>query len=259
MIVIWGKLVGALLGLPIGPLGVAFGFLIGTLVDQALRSALIKKHVEHFLSGRPAATEGGFDKVVAAALGLGMAVASLECLPTVRQVALLREQVARYFRLGRRQAEIAQQIIDEAYRIGAGLDIYGLAELLRGSTSLLEREELMRIYTQVAELDRVGITAKKRSVLKTVAARLKIRKSAFLEMIPEAQALDAESCRLLGVPRDTDIQEVKRVYRRLAQQFHPDAVVDLTDAQRRQAAAAFLRIKSAYDILTAQLGRPDNS
>lgn len=253
MTILWGKVIGAVAGIPAGPFGVAFGFVVGLLVDQVVRSVLLRRRVERFLSGPASVDQPPFDRVIAAAVGIGMSVAALECLPTVRQVALLRETVVDYFRLGRRRAEGVQHIIDEAYRLGQALDTMGLADMLRDSTSLLEREELIRLYARIAELDRVGMTPKKRAVLRSVAAHLKVRRSFFQSLFPDAGGLDIEACRLLGVPRDAGLEEVKRVYRRLAQQFHPDAVVDLAEEQKRQAAVAFLRIQAAYEKIVAEL------
>ncbi|MGH3803879.1 MAG: DnaJ C-terminal domain-containing protein, partial [Pseudonocardiaceae bacterium] len=49
---------------------------------------------------------------------------------------------------------------------------------------------------------------------------------------------------LLGVPRDATGEEIKRAYRKLARQFHPDVNPD-SDAQQR-----FAEISTAYEILS---------
>ena len=50
---------------------------------------------------------------------------------------------------------------------------------------------------------------------------------------------------ILGVPEDADSQQIKRAYRKLAQQYHPDANLD----NRAEAEARFKEINEAYEVL----------
>ncbi len=65
--------------------------------------------------------------------------------------------------------------------------------------------------------------------------------------------LDPLSCRILGVAPSVNRSELKRVYRRLATNLHPDTSLALDDHQRAELERAFIRIKDAYDTLNAQL------
>ena len=49
---------------------------------------------------------------------------------------------------------------------------------------------------------------------------------------------------VLGVPKNASAAEIKKAYRKLAQQFHPDANPGNTDAETR-----FKEIAAAYDVL----------
>ena len=49
---------------------------------------------------------------------------------------------------------------------------------------------------------------------------------------------------VLGVPKNAPQKEIKKAYRKLAQQFHPDANPGNADAEDR-----FKEISSAYDVL----------
>ncbi len=59
---------------------------------------------------------------------------------------------------------------------------------------------------------------------------------------------------LLGVPQNADRAQVRRAYRRLAAEFHPDGTAVLEAHQRRQAEEAFIRIREAYEQLMGELG-----
>ncbi|MDJ0721924.1 MAG: DnaJ domain-containing protein [Desulfobacterales bacterium] len=54
---------------------------------------------------------------------------------------------------------------------------------------------------------------------------------------------------VLGVGPDASQQEIRRAYRRLAAQYHPDKVAHLGEEIRRLADAKFKTIQSAYETL----------
>ena len=49
---------------------------------------------------------------------------------------------------------------------------------------------------------------------------------------------------VLGVPRDASTDEIKRAYRRLARQYHPDVSGDTADQER------FKEVSNAYEVLS---------
>ena len=51
-------------------------------------------------------------------------------------------------------------------------------------------------------------------------------------------------------------REIKRVYRTLAAQFHPDSLHNLSNAQKEAATEAFVRISEAYKSI---LGERENT
>lgn len=61
---------------------------------------------------------------------------------------------------------------------------------------------------------------------------------------------DTEAWTIMGLGPGSSKGELSRVYRRLARQFHPDALHGLDEEHLRQAANAFLRIDGAYRSLT---------
>lgn len=69
-----------------------------------------------------------------------------------------------------------------------------------------------------------------------------------------------EAAAVLGVPRDADLPEVERAYRRLARELHPDRYVGRPVEEATAAAARFIEVARAHEVLVAAAGsRPEPS
>ena len=54
---------------------------------------------------------------------------------------------------------------------------------------------------------------------------------------------------VLGVERSSTDAEIKKAYRKLAKQHHPDVFANASDAQQRMAEEKFVQIQEAYEFL----------
>lgn len=54
---------------------------------------------------------------------------------------------------------------------------------------------------------------------------------------------------VLGVPADADEKTIKKAYRKLAKMYHPDTLVNATEAQQKMAEDKFYEIQNAYVFL----------
>ncbi|WP_243038684.1 co-chaperone DjlA [Dyella sedimenti] len=59
---------------------------------------------------------------------------------------------------------------------------------------------------------------------------------------------------VLGISRDVDDRAVKRAYRKLISEHHPDRLGDLPEAMRKQAEARASEINAAYERIKAERG-----
>lgn len=60
----------------------------------------------------------------------------------------------------------------------------------------------------------------------------------------------ADYYELLGVTKNSDADEIKSAYRKLAKKYHPDVFATAGDAQKAEAEKKFKEIQHAYDILS---------
>jgi DnaJ-domain-containing protein 1 len=68
---------------------------------------------------------------------------------------------------------------------------------------------------------------------------------------PFPTAVEASAYTLLGVERDADAAEIRRAFRRLARELHPDKHPEATDTERRALAVKFAQVAAAYQALVA--------
>jgi curved DNA-binding protein CbpA len=56
---------------------------------------------------------------------------------------------------------------------------------------------------------------------------------------------------LLGISGEASLGDVRRAFRRLAGQLHPDRIVAASPEEQRRTAARFAELSAAYHLLVA--------
>jgi DnaJ-domain-containing protein 1 len=117
------------------------------------------------------------------------------------------------------------------------------------------RAELVRFLTELAALDTRGVSRAEREVLVELSAALGVSPSVIAATEEEKGGLDRRACRILSVPPTADEAEVRRSFRVLAQQLHPDSGAGLDTGRREAMNDAFTRVRDAYELVLDQLRR----
>lgn len=257
MIVFWGKLAGLTLGIFGGVLGVVFGLLVGHLLDLVAAEYLLRQFIAGMAAGRERRSPRGLSRKSAL---LALTVAGV-ATPTWRPAPEDREAFSRGARdwdparwrfLERGRVRYLDAALAVRKEIAAGL----LCEQITTTIPEAERQRLIELCRRTLDVEVRGKTLGR---LRGLAEEIGLSDEWIDSRLPSGGAsgavgpLDSEVCRILGVEPDTDITEVRRVYRKLAAQFHPDTTAGLTDDQRQQSAAAFVTIRDAYDRAMRQL------
>ena len=68
---------------------------------------------------------------------------------------------------------------------------------------------------------------------------------------PTPNPPESSAYTLLGVQRDADAAEIRRAFRRLARELHPDRHPQASDDERRALALKFAQVAAAYQALVA--------
>jgi DnaJ-domain-containing protein 1 len=122
---------------------------------------------------------------------------------------------------------------------------------------LVNRLEVLEQLTDATILFRVAVRAP-RGALSDVP----LRPSEFLggrrrardrrhDASPEARASSVSPWRVLGVPIGADVLDVKRAYRRLVRETHPDLHPEASAEERKLLARKFQEVTEAYRALVA--------
>jgi DnaJ-domain-containing protein 1 len=108
------------------------------------------------------------------------------------------------------------------------------------------KSQLMEFLVSVACADSEGMSSAELRVIQNVAEE-------FSVAVPRWAGLDLHSCAILGVEANADEATVRRAFRTLAAELHPDTGANLEPEQQRTMEDAFVRIRQAHDHLLSQI------
>ena len=125
--------------------------------------------------------------------------------------------------------------------------------------SILKRKQFVEFLIQLAFVDN-GISSDEDKVLREIVAELNITPDEYGAMVSKFENMLknkqqtmslAEACKILGVNENDDISIVKKVYRKLVRQYHPDIIKsqDKDEAYIEEATAKTQEINQAYEII----------
>ncbi|MFW5694051.1 MAG: DnaJ domain-containing protein [Alkalispirochaeta sp.] len=245
-----GRVIGLSIGALAGPVGAVFGFLAGWLVDQFRHALGPWWRVQRFLAYPYQERRWEYVEEWGTAAIL-IDVLRADGPPRVVQVErALREPWPRMVPSRGRRGIPRRSLIDLCLRELPRINQTAILEVLR-SWDDVHQSQLLHVLVAVACADSHGMSSAELTVIRTVA-------QAFSRPIPPWHGLDRHACTLLGVSPDADEATVRRAFRTLAAELHPDTGGDLDPEQRQTMGDAFVRIRQAHDRLIAQIQEWDD-
>lgn len=238
-----GKLLGLIVGLRFGALGISLGLALGHLLDLFL----LRKQ-------RTAADS----KLASTVFHLMGYIAQADGQVSRQEVAL-GEQVFDQFGLQ-----------DEARRVAVAQFNLGRAKNFNPQVVLTEFVQHYGLRSHHAEQVLVALIAiasadgeiklAERAALKTIAVTLGYREDEFVRQLerfastaPPASQSEQSALEVLGLDASADADQIKRAYRKLISQYHPDKLegAGVRGDALKGAQAKAKAVRAAYEQLIA--------
>ena len=236
-----GAIAGIILGL--GLFGLLFGLIGGALVDQLTAGLRQKKRLKHFLED-PRSRHTG---ISTQAVDTGAAAAAwFLCFGDRTRCELLSALIGIYLP---EAPGHCIEIISDTVNAGKPIDFQGAAEYF-GRHAAREKKLALVKLVYACGLDTAAARALSEDPGGEAAAILEAagiaEPFAAFAAAPETAAADRA---ILGISPGATIDDIKRVYHKLAAQFHPDGGRHLSEKQKEITEEAFIKIKDAYERL----------
>ncbi len=259
-----GALIGAVIGFFL--LHGFFGALIGGVVGWLLTQ-------QH----RPARQQASFGAVIEPLFGLLGAVAKADGRVSEAEIAVA-ERLMQRMALGQEQRRHAVASFNAGKQSGYDIDV-PLAQLRQWVGG--RRDHAITILDVVVETALAeGAGEAKMQILRRLAAALRISEMELMAVMamkgyawtppgggrgwggaqggrytpPQRAPLGPDPYAVLGVQRDADDRAIKRAYRKLISEHHPDRMGDLPEDLRKRAEQRASEINAAYERIKAERG-----
>ncbi len=237
---IWGKIIGGAAGFALGgPIGAVVGVAAGHFVDRATARGRLRS------GGATAAIETKRQAFAIALIVLCAKMAKADGKVTRDEIDAFK----RIFRVPDREMEQVGKIFNEARKEATGFEPYAeqIMEIFPHNHHV--REELLGALFHIAQADGV-IHEAEMTFLKSVARIFQFDERDFGRIFSSHLGSDdADPYEILGVDRDASDDEIKRVYRDLIRENHPDRLMaeglpqEMIDVANEKVA----HINDAYD------------
>jgi len=259
----WGKIVGGTFGFMLGgPLGAMLGAAVGHSFDQGLNTSAAGSPFGH--GPNQERIQSAFFTTVFSVMGH---VAKADGRVTQDEIAMARS-VMQQMSLDQNQTRVAMDLFNQGKHRNFKLDpviAQFKSECHRRSTLL---QMFLEILLHAAYADGV-LHNREEALLKNISATLGFSSAHFKQLEamvrsqrfftgdsdqpdrPPPAELLADAYTLLGVkPRDNDA-EVKKAYRRMMSQHHPDKLMakGLPEEMVKLATTKTQEIKAAYELV----------
>ena len=254
----WGKLIGGIIGLLKGGLpGVIFGVFLGHMVDRFLSGLSGANRTRDAFFGAMFSTLGHINKADGRVTKAEIAAAE-QLMRRLQLTETERHRAIRFFQQGKQQD----------FDLDATLREFARHSMLRHELRIMFIELLLE-----AALADGTLTAAEQAILMRSCTLLHIPANIFSAMlrarqggggstygnyqqVPNRGQSLQQSYAALGLKDNASAQEIKRAYRKLVSQYHPDKLVSqgLPEEMMEMSKKRVREINAAYDKIKASKG-----
>lgn len=247
----FGKWLGGYIGWSaFGPLGALVGFAVGAIFDVAVGGF----NGEGFGTARLSdeqSQQGDRNSFLISMLVLAAYIIKADGRVMHSEMELVRQMLRQNFgEVGAEQGEqVIRQLFDEENKVGRQTfrqKIHQSCQQIARNMDYSQRLQLLSFLVMIAQADG-HVDPVEIDVLKEVAQWMQMSPSEVDSMLHlEGNSLE-DAYKVLGVSANASDEEVKRAFRKLALEHHPDRVAKLGEDVRRAAEKKFQEINAAKE------------
>ena len=253
----WGKLIGGIIGLLRGGLaGAIFGIFLGHMVDRFLSGLGGTNRTRDSFFSAMFSTLGHINKADGRVTKAEIEAAE-NLMHRLQLTEPERQQAIRFFQQGK----------ERDFNLEATLKEFARHSMLRHELRIIFIELLLE-----AALADGTLTAAERAILERSCVVLHIPANVFSailrarqgggstyrghQQVPDRGPSLHQSYAALGLKADASTQEIKRAYRKLISQYHPDKLVSqgLPEEMMEMSKNRVREVNAAYDKIKASRG-----
>ena len=254
----WGKLIGGIIGLMRGGLvGAILGIFLGHMVDRFLAGLGGASRTRDAFFGAMFSTLGHINKADGRVTKAEIAAAE-QLMRRLQLSETERQRAIRFFQQGK----------ERDFNLEATLREFARHSMLRHELRIMFIELLLE-----AALADGALASAEKAILTRSCTVLHIPANIFSAMLrarqggggpayghrrqaPNQGQSVPQSYATLGLKTDASTQEIKRAYRKLVSQYHPDKLVSqgLPDEMMEMSKKRVREINAAYDRIKASRG-----
>jgi len=254
----WGKLIGGIIGLMRGGLvGAVLGVFLGHMVDRFLSGLGGAHRTRDAFFGAMFSTLGHINKADGRVTKAEIAAAE-QLMRRLQLTEEERQRAIRFFQQGK----------ERDFNLDATLREFARHSMLRHELRIMFVELLLE-----AAMADGTLTSAEQAILMRSCTVLHIPANVFSAMLrarqsgagsayggrqqaPNRRESLQQSYASLGIKADASTQEIKRAYRKLVSQYHPDKLVSqgLPEEMMEMSKKRVREINAAYDKIKASRG-----
>ena len=248
-----GKWIAGALGWAMfGPLGGLLGYFLASRLERLAEVAAGYDGGQAWgqggSTGDPAWNQGQRNSFLISLLALSAAVIKADGKVTSAERSRFREFFSANF--GAQAANEAEEILNEILQ--KDFNLYEVCSQIRSCMDYSQRLQLYHYLVSLGTCD--GLVQREVDLLETIANYIGLSKSDSDSIMAQFRPSNDGNYRILGITPSATDDEVRKAYRRMAVQYHPDKVATLGADVQKAAEEKFKAISQAYEAICRERG-----
>lgn len=237
-----GKWIAGALGWAMfGPLGGLLGYFLVSRLERLAEAAAGSEDGQVW-------NQGQRNSFLISLLALSAAVIKADGKVTSSERSRFREFFAANF--GAQAANEAEEILNEILQ--KDFNLYEVCSQIRSCMDYSQRLQLYHYLVSLGACD--GLVQAEVDLLETIANYIGLSKTDSDSIMAQFRPNNDSNYRILGITPDATDEEVRKAYRRMAIQYHPDKVATLGEDVQKAAEEKFKAISQAYEAICRERG-----